>query len=389
MSSSPTGKAAGRVGGAVGTIAIVTLVLAIGSLWLVGAGSATALDAGNSLAGVTTGEPNASEVPVDDVLLDADGPTEVVVRLEGTTPPDTADDPVAHLEAHAAETREPLQAEVKSTDALTIESAFWVTNAVVLEADLDDVDVEALADVDGVVAVHENFDVELVDGSAAGVASGTTDRAARSTAGEATGAIDRIGVPRVWGEYDARGAGTRIAVLDTGLDAEHPDLELHSDVDGDPTHPGGWAEFDRHGALVPGSTPHDTATHGTHVSGTVAGGDASAIAVGVAPEAELLHGLVLPEGSGTFAQVVAGMEWAVAQEADVLTMSFGVNGTVDGFVDPVRNAEASGTAVVAAIGNDGPGTSGSPASVYDAFAVGAVDDEGLAADFSGGRAVDR
>ncbi len=112
----------------------------------------------------------------------------------------------------------------------------------------------------------------------------------------------------------------------------------YTDDPTDPTYPGGWAEFNESGDRVVGSTPYDSGAHGTHVSATVAGGNQSGTAIGVAPEAELLHGLVLDEG-GTFAQIIAGMEWALEEEADVISMSFGATGRHHQLTDPVRNAE--------------------------------------------------
>ena len=67
-------------------------------------------------------------------------------------------------------------------------------------------------------------------------------------------------------------------MLDTGVDAEHPDLKGKV---------ANWAEFDAAGKRVTGSTPHDCDRHGTHVCGTIAGGNASGKWIGVAPDARL------------------------------------------------------------------------------------------------------
>ncbi|MFC6717221.1 S8 family serine peptidase [Natrialbaceae archaeon GCM10025810] len=341
---------------------------------------------------------------VDDDLESATGTVEVVVRLEDANlrPSTDETDAEATLEEHANATQEPLRTYAEETPGVDLETTFWLSNAVVLEIDAGAVDPSSFDRFENVTAIHENFEIDVpeppdtetyrsdggerngeklgaVDGDAVG---GTT--APESGRPVTTGAISFIRVPTIWETYDTRGAGARVAVLDTGIDVDHPDLELHTDDPSDPTYPGGWAEFDGLGDRVEGSTPHDTGTHGTHVSGTVAGGNASGTSVGVAPEAELLHGLVLTEDGGTFAQLVAGMEWAVAEEADVISTSLGASGRHDRLIEPVTNAESAGVSVVAAVGNEGPETSGSPSNVYDAVAVGAVDESGAVPSFSGG-----
>jgi hypothetical protein len=70
---------------------------------------------------------------------------------------------------------------------------------------------------------------------------------------------------------------------------------LVTDNAADSSYPGGWMEFAADGKPVR-STPHDT---NIHVSGTIAGGSASGTRIGVAPGAELMHGMVIPGGSGT------------------------------------------------------------------------------------------
>lgn len=334
---------------------------------------------------------DATAAAVDDDLLTEDGTVEVVVRLTEADVPASADESEVkdRLIDHADETQEPLVDDAADREGVSVENELWLTNAVVLTVDLDRVDVSTLADADHVEAVHENFEVSLPDEPASDVESADDAAAASNGDYRTTDGIAMVNATAVWDAYDARGEGVRVAVLDTGIDADHPDLDLYTTDPGDPTYPGGWAEFDRFGRERPDSTPYDSASHGTHVSGTVAGGDASGQYVGVAPEVELLHGLVLEGTSGSFAQIVAGMEWAVENDADVVSMSLGSDGTEDGFVEPVRNALAQNVTVVAAIGNDGEGTSNSPGNVYDALAVGAVNPDGSIASFSSGHEVDR
>jgi subtilisin family serine protease len=193
--------------------------------------------------------------------------------------------------------------------------------------------------------------------------------------------VERVGALAAWGAYNARGRNVKVGVLDTGVDATHPDL------DGKIAH---WAEFDGQGNEVAGSTPHDSDRHGTHVCGTIAGGNASGKWIGVSPAARLAVGLVLNgEQGGTDAQVLAGLGWALDRGVHVISMSLG--GLVIGPETPGTYTRAilecflRGVPVVAAIGNDGSETSGSPGNDLFAVAVGATDiDDGVAA-FSGGR----
>ncbi|ELZ17375.1 peptidase S8/S53 subtilisin kexin sedolisin [Haloterrigena salina JCM 13891] len=339
-------------------------------------------------------------IRIDDSLESADGTVEVVVRLEEPTIPDAipADDADEYLAEHAEESQEPLLDYADRTAGISVETEFWVANAVLLTVDTERVDLETFARFSAVEAVHENFEVSIPEqpsststafGSTTGEEPTPTPADATATDPRPTAGLELLNAPAVWDEYETRGAGVRVAVLDTGIDATHPDLELYTDDPSDPTYPGGWAEFDADGNRIEGSTPYDSGTHGTHVSGTIAGGTASGTRIGVAPEAELLHGLVLRGTSGSFAQIVAGVEWALASEADVISMSLGANGRHDALIEPVRNARDSGAVVVAAVGNEGVETSNSPANVYDAVSVGAVDESGVVPAFSGGERINR
>ena len=205
---------------------------------------------------------------------------------------------------------------------------------------------------------------------------------------------EKIGAKQVWSAYGIDGSGVVVGGIDTGVDISHPDLagKMVTTNPGDPTYPGGWAEFDGDGNMVSGSVPHDTDQHGTHTSGTILGGNASGYDIGVAPGAQLMHALVLPGGSGSFTQVIGGMEWIIDPDGDPLTndgcqvvnMSLGATGTHSAMVTPVDNMIAANVFPAISIGNSGPGsgTSGSPGNVPSAVGVGATDSLDVIASFS-------
>ncbi|WP_239167101.1 S8 family serine peptidase [Catellatospora coxensis] len=195
--------------------------------------------------------------------------------------------------------------------------------------------------------------------------------------GRVAAALDRsvaqIGAPDAWAAgFD--GKGVDVAILDTGVDANHPDLagrigQARNFTDSPDA-------VDRHG-------------HGTHVAATVGGTGAASGGTrkGVAPGANLLVGKVLNDGgSGYESWIVAGMEWAVEQGAEVVSMSLGGSAT-DG-QDPMslavdRLTASSGTLFVIAAGNEGSDYSvGSPGAAASALTVGAVDRDENLADFS-------
>jgi hypothetical protein len=196
-----------------------------------------------------------------------------------------------------------------------------------------------------------------------------------------TWGIRKIGALSAWGAYGKRGEGSLVGLLDTGVDASHPDL-LGKIAQ--------WAEFDAKGKKVKNSKPHDSHQHGTHCAGTIAGGNASGRWIGVAPGAKIAAALVLNgEQGGTDAQVLAGIDWAVETKVDVISMSLGgfVLGpdTPSTYTKAMVSALRLGIPIVAAIGNEGSQTSGSPGNDLLAFAIGATDPNDRAAGFSGGR----
>jgi subtilisin family serine protease len=295
------------------------------------------------------------------------------------------DDAVAALKAAAARSQAPIVSHLRARGAQVL-NQLWLVNAVV--ARVNKATLNSLLNLEQVQIVYDNFRVQAPP----------TRRASVTPAnhGDLTWGLAKIQAERVWQEFGTTGTGIRVAVLDTGVDIDHPDIagKMHSDNPGDPTYPGGWVEFDDAGTPVPGSTPHDTDAHGTHTSGTVVGGDASGTHIGVAPGATLMHGVVIPGGGGSFAQVVAGMQWAIqpvdgngnpaGQRAHIASMSFGAEGLRSEVVEAIRNMYQAGVLPIAAMGNCGEGCVGSPGAVYEAFGIGAsTDDDGIA-DFSSG-----
>lgn len=174
------------------------------------------------------------------------------------------------------------------------------------------------------------------------------------------------------------GAGITIAVLDTGIDLRHPDFA-------------GRDITTR--SFVDGETAQDVQGHGTHCAGTMAGPlePAQGRRYGIAYGARLLVGKVLNNrGSGTDADILAGMSWAISAGAQVVSMSLGADQRAisTAYETVGRRALAAGTLIVAAAGNNArrsqgdPGFVGVPANSPSILAVAAVDPTLAVADFS-------
>ena len=191
--------------------------------------------------------------------------------------------------------------------------------------------------------------------------------AAADSAGKAPWGIQRVHAPQVWSR--ATGAGVKVAVIDTGIDATHPDLAAN--------YAGGY------NAVEPGAEPTDDHGHGTHVAGTIAGsGNEGKGALGVAPRARLYAVKVLnKEGGGTNAVIVAGIAWAVQNGMRVINMSLGgPSSTV--LKKAIQKAAAAGVVIVAASGNDPEAPVSAPASYPESIAVSASTSKDGLADFS-------
>jgi len=178
--------------------------------------------------------------------------------------------------------------------------------------------------------------------------------------------VPLLHVPLVW-EHGVRGAGVRVAIVDTGIDAMHPDLAgrvvAHADFSG--------------------SGDRDDVGHGTHVAGIVAG--AGAVYRGVAPEATLVIAKALSASGGSEDAVLAAMSWASTQSVAVMNLSLGGPGSPTSPLSREVDAlTADGIIVCVAAGNEGPasGTISSPGDARGALTVGAADKTGALAFYS-------
>jgi subtilisin family serine protease len=332
--------------------------------------------------------------------LEAAGPDEIVSavvklravpRLEAVRGDRTA--VFAELRRHAAVSQADLMTYLDSPDVrgkVELTRQFWIDNMVLVKTTPDVI--QEIANRRDVEQVFENFEFTLPPRPKQPEGP---QRSAMQTQSQLWDSITKIGAKQVWTTYGFDGTGVRVGGLDTGVDISHPDIagKMVTNNPADPTYPGGWAEFDGDGNIVPGSVPHDSDEHGTHTSGTMIGGNASGYDIGVAPGANLMHGLVIPGGSGTFTQVAAGMEWIVDPDnnpatddgADVVNMSLGATGTYPQMIAPTDNMVAANVFPSFAIGNSGPasGSTSSPGNVPSAYGVGATDSLDVIASFSG------
>lgn len=167
------------------------------------------------------------------------------------------------------------------------------------------------------------------------------------------------------------GSGMKVAVLDTGMDLLHPDFAGRSIVSQ---------------SFVPGEDVQDGMGHGTHCIGTACGfKDINNRRYGIASEATIYVGKVLSNaGSGEAGWIIAGMEWAIANGCQVISMSLGNtdrNPSI-AYENVGRRALKNGCLIVAAAGNHGPKPVGQPANSPSIMAVAAVDSCLKVAEFS-------
>ena len=256
-------------------------------------------------------------------------------------------------------------------------------------------DLEKLAQINDVVKIDPNDERYVLDVRKNDEFSPMMDRT-----------NDFLNIPELW-DKGIKGQGVKVAVIDTGIDYEHPELK---DV-----YKGGYNFVEHNPALYKeeraDDDPYETAPeeraegapeidpntgrtfhtdHGTHVAGTIAAQGKNAYGIkGIAPEIELYAYRVLGAyGRGSQGAVIAGIEKAVAEKMDVINLSLGGGSSDENAPDSiaVNNAVLAGVTAVVSNGNSGPGrqTVTSPASAVMAISVGnsTVDEFHIRADIT-------
>ena len=178
-----------------------------------------------------------------------------------------------------------------------------------------------------------------------------------------TWGLKQLEIPKLW--ESTKGQEINVAVLDTGVYGAHSALNnrIKESIVIDPL-----------GRRIKAEPAFDCEQHGTHVCGTIAGGqDSNGVAIGVAPQVSLLVAGVLI-GDATLRTLIEGISWAVEQGADIINMSLGMAYYEPLFaevLDILLNQH--GILPVVAIGNENHGNSSSPGNTYNAFSIGAVE----------------
>ncbi|KHE71325.1 S8 family peptidase, partial [Halobacillus sp. BBL2006] len=203
------------------------------------------------------------------------------------------------------------------------------------------------------------------------------------TTSEVPKGIQMIEAEDLWVDSD-RGKGSVVAIIDTGCQTNHPDLNgrvidgrnFTSDYESDP------------------DNYQDNNGHGTHVAGTIAAVENGEGVVGVAPEAKLLILKVLTgSGSGEYKWIIDAIDYAIkwtgpdGEKVRVISMSLGGPDDAEELHQVIKKAVDNDISVVCAAGNEGDGRENTPELGYpgaynEVIQVGAIDHQRALADFT-------
>ena len=244
--------------------------------------------------------------------------------------------------------------------------------------------VEKLAKAKGVVRVEKDAIVEVFKGKPPSPPGKNKDKSTQPPQ-EIPWGIDRINATEAWIISNGSANGViEVAVIDTGIDRDHPDLENNL----------AWGVSVLNGRISTKPNAYqDRNGHGTHVAGIVAAINNEIGVVGVAPSVEIYAIKALGnDGSGWVSDIILGIEQALLgpdgvldkdgdgviagdpedDAAEVISMSFGSSSDVTSLHEAIIEAYSYGVVLVAASGNEGASTPSYPAAYEEVIAVGAT-----------------
>lgn len=326
---------------------------------------------------------DASAAPVRYLVHLHDLPQHGVAELTRDTAPDR-EAAMRAFQRNAMESQQRFLAGITGLDipsSRTVPRRYWVANVVAMT--LTQEQAATLAARPEVKEVVPDETIQLEPDRPAAIPKREADILQGRPAPDgdsATYGLIRLGIPEVRQAYGLTGEGVTVGILDTGFDAQHPDLAGKL---------AGWKDFTGEGR----AEPYDDNGHGTHCAGTIGGGATSGLAIGVAPGVRFLAAKVFRRsGNATAEGILGAMEWVVdpdgdpatADGPDLVSNSWGGDPRGTFFLEATRKWVALGTFPCFAAGNSGPGsgTVGTPGGFPEAFAVGATDESDFLASFS-------
>lgn len=220
---------------------------------------------------------------------------------------------------------------------------------------------KALAKMEGILRIDDDVVVEAL------IKGGISAKPAPSQPAEVLPwGVNRIDAGKVWDT--TTGDPIKVAIIDTGIDVLHPDLKDNLK--------GGVS------AVAYTTKYNDDNGHGTHVAGITAAIDNEIGVIGVGPKIDLYAVKALnKQGSGYLSDIIEGLDWAIANNMQVVNMSLGTSANILSFKEAVQRVNAAGIVQVAAAGNSG-GAVIYPAAYPEVIAVSAIDKTDIIASWS-------
>lgn len=289
------------------------------------------------------------------------------------------------LKQQTRESQKPVVDHLESLSGVTVERQFWISNSIIVTVDTDRMQPDELLSHPQIIDVEVDKRVEVPDPRPSYGTESIPDD-------PTTYGLEQTNAPDAWETFDTQGEGVTVGVIDGGINPDHISLELNG---GDSTnnykgawhtyyYPNGSFTFGEAREGVGAPEPFDSDGHGTHVSGTIAGGNQTGTAIGVAPDVKLIHSVPLYDGVGYGFDIIGSMQWMAEQDPDIVSMSLGSDTPTTSELEEVKNLRALGITVISSSGNSGEGHIGFPSAYEPVISVGATDSYRNVPSFSSG-----